>query len=250
MEASDLKRFKQKFTTVDYSIIAVAVLFFPLAIVLTAVRVLVTHRHNHCKGRNNRLFGWVLVITYGIFELLMILATIDDKDVDGLYSASIVWGVIILVPAIIMLLIAKKEDKKFNSLLQFYSNAIMKRGLVEIEHIAREARQTPAHAVRDITFMFERRMLPNGKLDNGVVIIPSLQRRTQSPFQGEFVSHNGQRMQYSLGEAAAEPAPLTRNEATPDPGPKSVECPGCGARSVVTHLEKKECEYCGTVIVA
>ena len=156
MGASDLKRFKQKFTTMDYCIIALAVLFFPLAIVLAAVRVLVTHRHNHCKGRNNRLFGWALVITYGIIELLMILATIDDKDVDGLYSASIVWGVIILVPAIIMLLIGKKEDKKFNSLLQFYSNAIMQRGLVQIEHIAREARQKPAHAVRDITFMFER----------------------------------------------------------------------------------------------
>ncbi|WP_339222532.1 hypothetical protein MKY82_08030 [Paenibacillus sp. FSL W7-1279] len=250
MGASELKRFKQKFTTMDYFIIALAVLFFPLAIVLAAVRVLVTHRHNHCKGRNNRLFGWVLVITYGIIELLMILATIEDKDVDGLYSASIVWGVIILVPAIIMLLIGKKEDKKFNRLLQFYSNAIMQRGLDQIDHIAREARQKPAHAVRDITFMFERRMLPNGKLDNGVVIIPSLQRRSQSSFQGEFVSRSGQRVQYSLGQVAAEPAAITRNEAEPNPGPKSVECPGCGARSVVTHLEKKECEYCGSVIVA
>ncbi|MEC0309690.1 hypothetical protein P4H67_23310 [Paenibacillus lautus] len=250
MRVSDLKRFKQKFTGMDYSIIALAVLFFPLAIVLAAVRVLVTHRHNQCKGRNNRLFGWVLVITYGIFELLMILATMDDKDVDGLYSASIVWGVIILIPAIIMLLIAKKEEKKFNRLLQFYSNAILQRGLVQIEHIAREAGQTPAHAVRDITFMFERRMLPSGKLDNGVVIIPSLKRRSQSPLQGEFVSRTGQRVQYSLGDVAAEPTPITRNEAAPDPGPKSVECPGCGARSVVTHLEKKECEYCGSVIVA
>ncbi|PJN50683.1 hypothetical protein PAEVO_57290 [Paenibacillus sp. GM2FR] len=236
MRASDLKRFKQKFTGMDYSIIALA-----------AVRVLVTHRHNQCKGRNNRLFGWVLVITYGIFELLMILATMDDKDVDGLYSASIVWGVIILIPAIIMLLIAKKEEKKFNRLLQFYSNAILQRGLVQIEHIAQEAGQTPAHAVRDITFMFERRMLPSGKLDNGVVIIPSLKRRSQSPLQGEFVSRSGQRVQYSLGDVRT---PITRNEAAPDPGPKSVECPGCGARSVVTHLEKKECEYCGSVIVA
>ena len=51
----------------------------------------------------------------------MILATIDDKDIESLYSATVVWGVIILVPAMIMLVIANKEDKKFGSLLQFYS---------------------------------------------------------------------------------------------------------------------------------
>lgn len=249
MGASNPKRFKLKFTKMDYSIIALAVLFFPLAIVLAAVRVLVTHRHNRCKGRNNRLFGWVLAITYGIIELLMILATIDDKDIESLYSATVVWGVIILVPAMIMLVIANKEDKKFGSLLQFYSNAILHRGLVQVEHIAREARQSPAHVIRDITFMFEERMLPNGKLDNGVVLIPSLHRKSE-PFRGEFVSRSVQRVQYSMGDTTAGPAPISRTEPASDPAPKSVECPGCGARTVVTHVEGKECEYCGTVIVA
>lgn len=247
---ASLKSFKSRFTKIDYSIIVLAAIFFPLALVLAAIRVLATHRHNSCKGRNNRLFGWVLVFTFGIIELLMIIATIDDNDVDGFYSASIVWGIFILIPAIIMFAIAKKEDKKFSNLLQKYSDAIMRRKLFHIGQIAQEARVTTAHAARDITFMFEERLLPYGKLDNGTVSIPSLLKKSESPSQGEFVSRSGQRVQYTLDNYAAESMSFERTEAQVDRAPKSVECPGCGARTVVTQLQKKECEYCGTVIVA
>ncbi|KOR88219.1 hypothetical protein [Paenibacillus solani] len=243
MGASYPKRFKLSFTNWDYLITGVAVVFFPLAIVLAAIRVLVTHRHNSCKGRNNRLFGWVLIITYGVIEFLMIIATIEDGDVEGLYSASFVFGIIILIPAIIMLLIARKEDKKFSGLLQFYINAITQKGLLRIDYIAQEARLTEEHAIRDITFMFEKRILPNGRIEDGMVIIPSMSRRTESPNQGEFVSRRGQQVQYSLGTEST-----LRDLA--DSAPKSVECPGCGARTVVAQVEGKECEYCGTVIVA
>lgn len=242
MGASYPKRFKLSFTNWDYLITGVAVVFFPLAIVLAAIRVLVTHRHNSCKGRNNRLFGWVLIITYGVIEFIMIIATIEDGDVEGLYSASFVFGIIILIPAIIMLLIARKEDKKFSDLLQFYSNAIMQKGLLRVDYIAQEARLTEEHVIRDITFMFEKRILPNGRIEDGMVIIPSLIRKTGSPTEGEFVSR-GQRVQYSLVTEYT-----LQDQA--DSAPKSVECPGCGARTVVSQTEGKECEYCGTVIVA
>lgn len=102
----------------------------------------------------------------------------------------------------------------------------------------------------DITFMFEERMLPYGKIDNGMVSIPSLLNKSESPTQGEFVSRSGQRVQYTLGNDAAESVNSERTVTQVGSVPKSVECPGCGARTVVTQLEKKECEYCGTMIVA
>ncbi|MEJ9220230.1 hypothetical protein P4H46_18850 [Paenibacillus glucanolyticus] len=244
------KLFKSRLTKIDYFIIVLAAIFFPLAIVLAAIRVLVTQRHNSCKGRNNRLFGWVLVLTFGVMEFLIMIGTMDDNDVDGLISSTIVLGIVILIPAIIMFVIANREDKKFSSLLQVYSNAIIRKRLVHIGQIAQDARVTPAHAARDITFMFEERMLPYGKIDNGMVSIPSLLNKSESPTQGEFVSRSGQRVQYTLGNDAAESVNFERTETQVGSVPKSVECPGCGARTVVTQLEKKECEYCGTMIVA
>lgn len=140
------KLFKSRLTKIDYFIIVLAAIFFPLAIVLAAIRVLVTQRHNSCKGRNNRLFGWVLVLTFGVMEFLIMIGTMDDNDVDGLISSTIVLGIVILIPAIIMFVIANREDKKFSSLLQVYSNAIIRKRLVHIGQIAQDAKVTPAHA--------------------------------------------------------------------------------------------------------
>lgn len=69
--------------------------------------------------------------------------------------------------------------------------------------------------------MIKERMLPYGKIENGVLMIPALHRESVKPA-----------------------------ETQQDIGSKSVECSGCGARTVISPQEEKECEYCGTIIVA
>ena len=72
------------------------------------------------------------------------------------------------------------------------------------------ANQTPSHVVRDLNFMIKERMLPYGKIENGVLMITSLHRESVKPA-----------------------------EIQQDIGSKSVECSGCGARTVISHQEEK-----------
>ncbi|MCV4234982.1 hypothetical protein OHJ21_27790 [Virgibacillus sp. LDC1] len=212
------KPFKPKFSKFDYFIIGLTYVFFPLALIIAAFRILPTQQHHSFRGRNARLVGWVLFGTYIMTSLIISLGSETSEE---FLNGNLAMALCLLVPAMLLLVAADLADKKFRKLLRIYAEAVLQRRLVYIDHIAIVANQTQAHVIRDLNFMIKERMLPSGRIENGVLMITSLHRES------------------------VEPA-----ETQQDIGSKSVECSGCGARTVISHQEEKECEYCGTIIVA
>ncbi|MCT1403692.1 hypothetical protein M4D81_32305 [Paenibacillus sp. p3-SID867] len=213
-----IKPFKSQFSKFDYFIIGLTYVFFPLALIIAGFRILPTQQHHCYRGRNARLMGWVLFGSYIMTSVIFLLASETSEE---FLNDNLAMALCLLVPAMLLLVAADLADKKFRKLLRIYAEAVLQRRLIYINHIAIAANQTPSHVVRDLNFMIKERMLPYGKIENGVLMITSLHRESVKPA-----------------------------EIQQDIGSKSVECSGCGARTVISHQEEKECEYCGTIIVA
>ncbi|MGG3283942.1 hypothetical protein [Paenibacillus solani] len=212
------KRYRVQFSRFDYFIIVFTYVFFPLALIIAGLRILPTQRHHPYQGRNMRLVGWSLFGSYIICFIIFLLAMETSEE---FLNDNLTLAICLLLPAIGSLVAADLVDKKFQKLMEVYKEAVLQQRLVYIEHIAFAAHQSPAHVTRDLNFMIKERMLPYGKIVNGELIMRSLHRE-----------------------------PVTPVETQENIEVQSVECSGCGARTVISRDEEKECEYCGTVIVA
>ncbi|MEK4120040.1 hypothetical protein NST44_28075 [Paenibacillus sp. FSL W8-0919] len=230
-----LKPYKLKFSTTDALILVAAVLFFPLAMVLAAIRMSATQRRNSCKGRNYRLLGWVLLITFMVLEFLMTVGSTDTGETGSL-----------LLPAVILFVIGHKRDQSFGMLIEVYTDAIVRRRLFHIPYIAQAVRLRPEQVIRDLNDMFRMHLLPHGRIENGVVKIPSL--RSREDFSETSGAQSLDEQLNSVLNQAAVILTAERTETPEEDGPYWIECPGCGAKSSVARGEHKECDYCGTLL--
>ena len=97
--------------------------------------------------------GIVRFVHYDFCDLLLASETSEEFLNDNLAMA-----LCLLVPAIFAL-VADLADKKFRKLLRIYAEAVLRRRLIYINHIAIATNQTPSHVVRDLNFMIKERML-------------------------------------------------------------------------------------------
>lgn len=74
------KPFKPKFSKFDYFIIGLTYVFFPLALIIAAFRILPTQQHHSFRGRNARLVGWVLFGTYIMTSLIISLGSETSEE--------------------------------------------------------------------------------------------------------------------------------------------------------------------------
>lgn len=241
-----LKPYKLKFSTTDALILVAAVLFFPLAMVLAAIRLIATQRRNSCKGRNYRLLGWVLLITFMVLEFLMIVGSTGTGETGSLTEVTIFLGIVFLLPAVILFVIGHKRDQSFGMLIEVYTDAIVRRRLFHIPYIAQAVRQGPEQVIRDLNDMFRMHLLPHGRIENGVVKIPSL--RSREDFSETSGAQSLDEQLNSVLNQAAVILTAERTETPEEDGPYWIECPGCGAKSSVARGEHKECDYCGTLL--
>ncbi|MEF7442680.1 hypothetical protein V4V36_30725 [Paenibacillus lautus] len=159
------------------------------------------------------MIGWVL---FGTYIVILMINLVTSETSEQFLNDNLAMALCLLIPALFLLVAADFLDKKFRKLLGIYREAVLQRRLIYIEHIAIVANQSRAHVIRDLNYMLKERMLPPGKIENGVLVIRSLHR---------------------------EPAKQVKTQT--DRESKSVACSGCGARTVISQHEEKECEYCG-----
>lgn len=246
--------YKMKFSKFDNYIVSMAFFVFPLGWILTLFRLITTHRHNRCKGRNYHLLGWVFLLSY-IAMMLIIYYGYDsfgEQEIQEYIDLALSIGFFFVLPAIVFFIYASRADKKFGGLLRIYTDCVINRRLTSVDHIAVEARQSPAHVIRDLDYMIKEKMLPYGTIENGILAI-------ESNTTEEFDDENSEARDHIVEETRFTPRSQKSSNSMPSAqsqnhrqsaGPKQVECPGCGARVVLTPSEEKECEYCGSTICA
>lgn len=207
------KHFKSKFSKFDYIAIGMTFLLLPLGWILVMVRLFTTNQHNSSKGRNARLVGWALFATY-IVVLLLNLLTFESGE--QFRKDNLEMALALLIPSFCLLLLAEFLDRRFRQLLRLYDDLVRRKHLLVVNHIASETGQSSAHVTRDLNYMFNEGLLPEGSVENGYLYL-------ESPF----------------GE-----------DSDPEPGAdfvtrKPIECPSCGARR---SPDRDECEYCGSAL--
>lgn len=214
---------------------------------MTLFRVLTTHVHHARKGRNHRLIGWLLVYTFILIMGLFILAFDfnNPEDVQLFWDSAWIYGIMLLIPAIVFFILGRRADSKFSLLLHQYYHLVMNRRIREMDHIAVETKQSPSHVIRDLDFMITERMLPFGRIQNAILELEpeEYHEAYDSDYEQEYVDEYGDE-EYEDNEYEYDESEDRGR------GPRSMECPSCGARIIVHANDEKECDYCGNVISA
>lgn len=234
--------YKSKYSKFDRVILTLAFTLYPVGLLMTLFRVLTTHVHHSRKGRNHRLIGWLWVYTYILIMGLFILAfdLNNPEDVQLFWDSALLYGIILLIPAIVFFILGSRADSKFSLLLHQYYHLVINRRIREIDHIAVETKQSPSHVIRDLDFMITEHMLPFGRIQNGILELEP----------EEY--HEAYDDDYNVDEYGDEEYEDDEYDESEDRGrgPRSMECPSCGARIIVYANDEKECDYCGNVISA
>ncbi|MGG4107731.1 hypothetical protein AAXB25_27970 [Paenibacillus lautus] len=241
----DYLPYKSKYSKFDRVILTLAFTLYPVGLLMTLFRVLTTHVHHSRKGRNHRLIGWLWVYTYILIMGLFILAfdLNNPEDVQLFWDSAWLYGVILLIPAIAFFILGSRADRKFSLLLHQYYHLVINRRIKEIDHIAVETKQSPSHVIRDLDFMITEHMLPFGRIQNGILELEpeEYHEAYDDDYNEEYVDE--------YGDEEYEDDEYDESEDR-GRGPRSMECPSCGARIIVYANDEKECDYCGNVISA
>ncbi|SEM23160.1 hypothetical protein SAMN04488688_11083 [Paenibacillus sp. cl141a] len=250
----DYLPYKSKYSKFDRVILTLAFTLYPVGLLMTLFRVLTTHVHHARKGRNHRLIGWLWVYTYILIMGLFILAFDfnNPEDVQLFWDSAWLYGIILLIPAIVFFILGSRADSKFSLLLQQYYHLVMNRRIREMDHIAVATKQSPSHVIRDLDFMITEHMLPFGRIINGILELEpeGYHEAYDADYDEEYVDEYGDE-EYEDDEYDDVEYEDEYDESE-DRGrePRSMECPSCGARIIVYANDEKECDYCGNVISA
>lgn len=262
--------YKVRFSTFDTWIIILTLLVFPVGGLLAFIRLASTHHHNKAKGRNLRLLGWAMVFSYISIMIILYLTydTFGEEEQIDYLTSGIVLAIYWFLPTLIFFLVGHRLDKKFGSLLQVYQEAVVSMRLTSVEQIRSLSQTSPADVTRDLTFMFEEGLLPEGRIINGTVYIQQqafedyLNGEYEEEYDDEYDDENDEEYddeyddEYDEEESASDANGHGRPSGFQSPvsgqssSPKTVECPGCGARVFLGSEREKECEYCGNVVCA
>ncbi|WP_151736489.1 hypothetical protein [Paenibacillus tengchongensis] len=222
---------KYERTPFDYAVILFAYLFAPLGLILALVRFFGTHYKNYRKAVNHSLLYHVFV--GGFVELTVAFgAQLMDGELDAsrgdlLFMLGFL-AVIFLLPASLFARYAAQARYNFARLAKQYIALITEDGIRYTGNLAERTGQSERDVRRDLLYLGKYGLLGSGtQTDEGP--------ESAAAAAGEEAG-GGQR--YSASEAQPSPKPL----------PKSIRCPGCGARNLVQPVQTKSCDYCGTAI--
>ncbi|MGG3507983.1 hypothetical protein ABES58_21155 [Paenibacillus lautus] len=252
----DYLPYKSKYSKFDRVILTLAFTLYPVGLLMTLFRVLTTHVHHSRKGRNHRLIGWLWVYTYILIMGLFILAfdLNNPEDVQLFWDSAWLYGVILLIPAIAFFILGSRADRKFSLLLHQYYHLVINRRIKEIDHIAVATKQSPNHVIRDLDFMITEHMLPFGRIQNGILDLETEEYHEayDDDYNEEYVDEYGDEEYEDDEYEYVDEEYEDEYDESEDRGrgPRSMECPSCGARIIVYANDEKECDYCGNVISA
>ncbi|OZB96238.1 hypothetical protein [Paenibacillus sp. XY044] len=246
--------YKVRFSAFDTWILVLTLLVFPVGGLLAFIRLASTHHHNKAKGRNLRLLGWAMVFSYISIMIILYLTydTFGEEEQIDYLTSGIVLAIYWFLPTLIFFLVAHKLDKKFGTLLQVYQEAVVSMRLTSVEQIRSLSQTSAADVTRDLTFMFEEGLLPEGRIINGAVYIHQqafddyLNEEYDEEYDGEYDDEDSISDENGHGRPSGFHSPVSGQTSSP----KTVECPGCGAKVFLGTDREKECEYCGNVVCA
>ena len=196
------------------------IFFFPLGIYFLHRRLTEDKTESLRNSKIANVLGWILV-SIGVLYISMLFTT--DNNAEGFTSVIIAFiflGGIFIAPGLRVLYGARKMKMKGMRYNRYYH--IINGKVSSIAEIARSAVVSPKLALTDIQEMIDCGFFPGAYIDlnRQEIILPGSRNNIH---------------------------PVILNQASQKvKSKKAINCPNCGANSVVTEGIATECEYCGT----
>ncbi|SEL64385.1 hypothetical protein SAMN04488688_10510 [Paenibacillus sp. cl141a] len=215
-------------------------LFLPYILIPLAIWRAVSTRHlNYRKGFTFKLISSQLIVSFVSYLLY------------GFFFNSIFAYIVgVFVISFVLLIIATgfytNRNEHFFKLVDRYRQVIFTHQIHLIREIAKLVSQGELSVEKDLEYLMGNKHFPRGAIVNGKLMF----ERNVNITENLLFEHSTQvagppRLQESdLGKV-----PATIKTQSTSPQPKSVECSGCGSKFMLSHMESKECEYCGSLLM-
>ncbi|MFC4597108.1 hypothetical protein [Cohnella hongkongensis] len=197
-------------------IFLVLFVFFPVGIVLIFIRIHKHRDYTHLKLLDYKICANTLITLFLLSTVSYIYSMGSGES--PIFSVYLIATSLSLLPGILLYARANGIKKAMRLRFEHYRSMIYEQGLTSIVQIASNAGMKPVIAGNELERMAYLRLLPNVHIDRASDTVLPISERTEN---------------------AAEPSP-----------PRTVNCPSCGARTVVRPGESKECSYCHTLVNA
>jgi len=198
-------------------IFLVLFVFFPAGFVLIFLRASKHRNYPHLRLLDYKICANTLLVLF----ILMTVSYINSLATDGspILEVYLVCIAFLLLPSIFMYVKANRSNKAMLLRYDQYRSMIYEQRLTSMEQIAANAGLQPIVVGHELERMAYLGLLPNVHIDPITHTIVLISDRANPPTD------------------AADRSP-----------PRTLNCPTCGARTVLRSGESKECDYCHTIV--
>lgn len=231
-------------------------LFFPLGLILAAIRLRKHRDLSYQKVLEWKNAGVILFTLFGFstFPLFITLSLAIQEERSGIFYLSLFAAILfLLLPGGFMLWKSGQKRKQLFALYDHYRHVIATKGITSIQTIAEMTKQRPAVVANDL-----RRLIYLGAFQDAFVDVHSMtivMKRPAVPPEMDLSSKRTAAMEELEGltkelkgaykELLNEYTKMTSSSKMAEkPLPKIVECPGCGSSTLLQPGESKTCPYC------
>ncbi|MDH6674812.1 hypothetical protein M2277_005509 [Paenibacillus sp. LBL] len=235
MKVSENQQYEPQPTGWDALILLGSFILFPVILLPVLWKFISSTHLNYRKGysyyqlTNCLIGGYIFTVMYYFF--------VPYSEFEPSQRANKAMGLALAVGIIGILIVAVlyglrlRANKRFYTLAKEYES-LVSNGLHSIEDIALHVHQPLSAVLKDLQYLLNHKLFPNGIIKEGRVRLNAYNQHSDKP--GMESTHN---LVHNTDET-----PL---ETTVPPGPKSHECIGCGNKVMLNPLESLPCEYCG-----
>ena len=203
---------------------------FPVAVVLAIVRFVKHRNYTPLRIMDWKLCGNIFLTFFSMLTLSFLLTLPEEGS--SMVPAYIVFVVLFLLPALYFYYRARRLNKAMTERFGQYSSMIYNERIRSIAQMADRLHVRLDVAANELLYMEMTRRIPDMYVDSYNYSI-------------EFIDDEEPETHISIAVGAGVTVGGAAYAARqPEAGPKTVECPSCGAKTLLQPGESKECEYC------
>ncbi|TBL80587.1 hypothetical protein [Paenibacillus thalictri] len=220
-------------------------LFFPVAVLLTLIRVIKHVNLSYHRILDYKLISKTCLLLFLFFTLAYMYkraSVLGDGDGRDFYYGCVA---VLGIPGFLLGIISWVKTIQLEARYKKYYDLIYYQEVTSVQDIAKAVNKRESIVRNDLLRMIELRMIEDMSFDADF-------RHLAPSHWGIHESDGSFTINFELTGAGLEdldfdeaPARMSKKVKR---APKTVECSGCGAKSVLQRGEKKNCDYCDSVL--
>lgn len=211
--------------------------FFPIGFLLLFIRSFKHWSKRFWHAYDLRLAGHGFVIIAA--ELLLLFTMVENSsttpDPEGAISAMTLISIIFAIPALICYFVASGKKKLVQKDYLAYGHLASDKRVVTLAELALFSQRREKEVIEDMKYLSAIGYFPHHTWDAAAGRLVG---------KDSFRSSSDMESSYKASQESA----AAKSQSSSQGAAKSMECPGCGASVLLAVGEKRECEFCGSLV--